>query len=489
MNLRSLKFQLITWYAGVLTGCFALLAAATFFALQTSLVRALRESQLRRARQIGELVRQEMEKRGQVNVGQEVEVRYAPGLNDRLVRITERDGAVLYLSSPPTSQSFDPPTLPPAIWPAAPEASREVPLVGGRKMLLTSHSVQLPGGKGLLVETGAPMDGVQADLKKWLLFLAAMLPVVLTIAVGGGFVLVKRALLPVDRIASSAERISSQNLSERLPVTQTGDELERLSLALNRMIERLDSAFVYSRRFVADASHELRTPLTVLQGELESLVQQPQFTTDWRDRVGSALEEVDRLAQIVEGLFAISRLDAGEAAAEWVSLDLAHLTAATVDQMALLADDKEISICCEASTPVWVKGDRARLKQVVVNLLDNAIKYTPPGGRVVLKAEAVDLQAVLEVVDTGIGIPSEALPRVFDRFFRVDQARSRDHGGAGLGLSIVKSICTAHRGRVDVSSVPGRGSRFRVELPLIPQPANNHRQEEPDEHANFRARG
>jgi heavy metal sensor kinase len=489
MNHRSLKFQLITWYAGVLTGCFALLAAATFFALQTSLVRALRESQLRRARQIAELVRQEVEKRGQAKVGQEVEVRYAPALNDRLVRITQRDGAVLYLSSPPTSQSFDPPTLPPAIWPAAPEASREVPLVGGRKMLLTSHLVQLPEGKSLLIETGAPMDGVQADLKKWLLFLAAMLPVVLAIAVGGGFVLVKRALLPVGRIASSAERISSQNLSERLPVTQTGDELERLSLALNRMIERWGSAFSYSRRFVADASHELRTPLTVLQGELESLVQQPQFTTDWRDRVGSALEEVDRLAHIVEGLFAISRLDAGEAAAEWVSLDLAHLTAATVDQMGLLADDKAISICCEASTPVWVKGDRARLKQVVVNLLDNAIKYTPPGGRVVLKVEAVDPQAVLEVVDTGIGIPSEALPRVFERFFRVDQARSRDHGGAGLGLSIVKSICTAHRGRVDVNSVPGRGSRFRVELPLIPQPTNNHRQEEPDEHANSRARG
>jgi heavy metal sensor kinase len=331
------------------------------------------------------------------------------------------------------------------------------------------------------------MDGVQADLRKWLLFLAAMLPAVLAIAVGGGFVLMKRALLPVDRIAASAERISSQNLSERLPVAQTGDELERLSLALNRMIERLDSAFLYSRRFVADASHELRTPLTVLQGELESLVRQPQFTTDWRDRVGSALEEVDRLAHIVEGLFAISRMDAGEAAAEWVPLDLAQLTAATVDQMSLLADDKGINVSYDAATAVWVEGDRARLKQVVVNLLDNAIKYTPQGGQIALTVDAQDLQAVLEVTDNGIGIPPEALPRVFERFFRVDQARSREQGGAGLGLSIVKSICTAHHGRVEASSGPGRGSRFRVELPQIPAPVNNHSQETKQEHANVRS--
>jgi len=299
-------------------------------------------------------------------------------------------------------------------------------------------------------------------------------------------VLVKRALLPVDRIAASAERISSQNLSERLPVAQTGDELERLSLALNRMIERLDSAFLYSRRFVADASHELRTPLTVLKGELESLVQQPEFTSDWRDRVGSALEEVDRLSQIVEGLFAISRLDAGEAASEWLALDLAQLTEATVDQMSLLADDKGINVTCEASTGVWVEGDRARLKQVVVNLLDNAIKYTPQGGQVSLTVSTRDGQAVLEVTDNGIGIPPESLPRVFERFFRVDDARSRQQGGAGLGLSIVKSICTAHHGRVEASSNPGRGSRFRVELPLISAPVNNHQREKENEHSNAR---
>lgn len=485
MNTRSLKFQLIGWYAAVLTGCFVLLGGATYLVLQTSLVGALRENQLRRARQIGELVRQEIQSQGEARVGEEVEVRYAPALNDRFVRITQRDGATLYLSPPPPSQGFDPATFPPPIWPQEPEAFRQVPLMGGRKMLMTAHSLLLPRGGRFLIETGAPMDGVQADLKKWLLFLSAMLPVVLAIALGGGFVLVKRALLPVDRIAASAERISSQNLSERLPVAQTGDELERLSLALNRMIERLDSAFQYSRRFVADASHELRTPLTVLQGELEGLVQQPHLTTDWRDRMGSALEEVDRLAHIVEGLFAISRLDAGEAAAEWVPLDLAQLTAATVDQMSLLAEDKGIHVACDARMGVWVEGDPARLKQVVVNLLDNAIKYTPQGGAITLTVATQDGNAVLEVADNGIGIPPEALPRVFERFFRVDEARSREQGGAGLGLCIVKSICMAHHGHVEVRSSSGRGSRFRVQLPLVLAPMNNHHQQHNNEHSSI----
>jgi signal transduction histidine kinase len=243
-----------------------------------------------------------------------------------------------------------------------------------------------------------------------------------------------------------------------------------LSVALNHMVDRLDQAFQYSRRFVADASHELRTPLTVLRGELESFVQEPQLPAEWRERLGSALEEVERLASIVEGLFAISRLDAGEAQAEWVRFDLAQLAASTADQMYLLAEDKGIALTCGAPNGVWVSGDRARLKQVVVNLLDNAIKYTPQDGVVTVTVKAVDSKAVLEVADNGIGIPAEALPRIFDRFFRVDKARSRELGGAGLGLSIVKSICAAHHGHVEANSTPGQGSRFRVELPLASAP-------------------
>jgi signal transduction histidine kinase len=219
----------------------------------------------------------------------------------------------------------------------------------------------------------------------------------------------------------------------------------------------------------------------VLRGELEGLVQELQLPLEWRERLGSTLEEVERLANIVEGLFAISRLDAGEAQAEWVPFDLAQLAASTADHMGLLAEDRHIALTCAAAPGVMVNGDRARLKQVMVNLLDNAIKHTSEGGAVTVMVRAVDSKAVLEVADNGPGIPPEALPRIFDRFFRVDRARSRELGGAGLGLSIVKSICGAHHGHVEASSTLGQGSRFTVELPLA-QPHSDYPKKTKHEH-------
>jgi len=177
------------------------------------------------------------------------------------------------------------------------------------------------------------------------------------------------------------------------------------------------------------------------------------------------LEETERLSRIVESLMAISRLDAGEAKVELAHFDLAELTSSTTEQMRLLAEDKNIALRCEAERRVRVEGDRARLKQVVVNLVDNAIKYTPAGGLVGVKVCACDGRATLEVNDNGVGIPPEALPHIFERFYRVDKTRSRQMGGAGLGLSIIKAIVTAHGGQVRVESVEGKGSRFLIELP------------------------
>jgi heavy metal sensor kinase len=295
-----------------------------------------------------------------------------------------------------------------------------------------------------------------------ILTLAAMV----VVATGGGYFLVRRALTPVDRIASSAEQITLHNLKERLPIAKTGDELERLSISLNHMIARLDEALQHNQRFIADASHELRTPLTIMRGELEAIVEGAYPASDVQPTAASILEEAQRLGRIVEGLFAISRLDAGEAQKEWAQFDLAKLATSTAEQMCLLAEDKEINISSHAPEEVVVEGDRARLKQVIVNLLDNAIKYTLAGGKIRLSVTARDGRASLEVADTGIGIPADARPHIFERFFRVDKARSRELGGAGLGLSIVKSICTAHGGQVDFQSTEGVGSCFKVELPL-----------------------
>jgi heavy metal sensor kinase len=475
MNTRSLRFQLGLWYAGLLTALFVLLGASTILVLKHSLEANVRDSQWRRARQIAQALSPQVVQLGPAAVAEQVEARFAPALNNRFVRIRRANGTVLYVSGPPQDGSFDPATVPATPRPPS-ERSRSVQaqLPNGNLLLVVGYALREPSGS-LLIECGAPLDTVQAVLRHVVLVMSVTLCAAVGVAVVGGYFLVGRALATVDHISRSAEQISLQNLSGRLPISRTGDEIERLSVALNRMIQRLDEAFQNSKRFLADASHELRTPLTILRGELESLVQRGSISPDAREDLGSVLEEVDRLTKIVEGLLMLSRLDAGEAQSEWVALDLAELTVSTADQMSLLAEDKHISICCRTPAPVMVQGDRTRLKQIIVNLLDNAIKYTLRGGTVRLEVRAQDGRAVLEVADNGIGIAPNVLPHVFERFFRADQARSRDIGGAGLGLAIVHSICVAHGGQVDVESTEGQGSRFTVRLPLAsPALEQNH---------------
>ncbi len=465
MTTRSIRFQLTAWYASLVPAVFVLVGAVMFASLSRYLEKNLAENQLRRARQIADTLLLNVKQTGQDYVSREIQALYAPENNDRFIRITRPDGTVLYLSGVPRDQVFSPADVPLLRREFRGEFTRKEPLAGRTALLIGALNFLAPDGNRFLVEVGAATTSIQNMLDQFRRQLLLGLPLVVAVAIGGGYLLIRRALAPVDQIAKKAEQITQHNLSERLPVARTADELERLSLSLNRMIARLEDAFLNSKRFVADASHELRTPLTVMRGELESLAQNPRLGAELREPVGSVLEEVERLAKIVEGLLAISRLDAGEAQTQWVPFDLAELATTTADQMSLLAEDKSIAISCSAANPVQVQGDRSRLKQVIVNLLDNAIKYTPEHGRVNLSVTNAEGQAVLEVTDSGPGIPAEALPRVFDRFFRVDQVRSRDLGGAGLGLSIVKSICTAHGGTVQAFSAPGQGSRFRVELP------------------------
>jgi heavy metal sensor kinase len=461
MNTRSLSFRLVAWYAGVLTIVFVLLGGLTFVFLRHYLEVNLLDIQARRARQIADTLVAHASRSSEESLRSEVETLYSPEINDRFIRITRANGEVVYASGSPKDGDFDPTQVPAA----AGSGPRNVHLAGG-SLLIATHTATGSDGTRYRVEVGTAGAPVEDTLRHVLIMLGIGLPVAVAVAVAGGFVLVQRALAPVEHIAAKAEAITQHNLSGRLPVVHSGDEVERLSVSLNHMISRLEDAIRGSKQFVADASHELRTPLTVMRGELESLAQDVQLGGETRERLGSVLEEVERFGEIVESLFALSRLDAGEAHAEWLRFDLAELAATTAEQMSLLATDKNVTVECNSAPGVVVAGDRARLKQVIVNLLDNAIKYTPSGGRVRLSVRREDGFAVLEVADNGVGIPAEALPHVFKRFFRVDASRSREQGGAGLGLAIVKSICTAHGADVEVISSPGKGSCFRMRQPL-----------------------
>jgi heavy metal sensor kinase len=462
LNAQSLRFRLAAWYAGWLTVLFIVFGLFAYLSLRHNLLESQREALARRTRQVADLVQRSPT--DWEPLGGEIQSHFAPEANNRFTRVTV-DGKVKYVANSPSDHSFDPQVVPQATKLPPGESFGRRTLPDGRGLLFVAlHRVA--NGKDYVIEEGTAEAPVKAILQTWLVALILGLALLIGVAVVGGFVLVGQALRPVDRIIRTAGLISSHNLSERLPVPNTGDELERLSVALNHMIRRLDEAFQHTQRFLADASHELRTPLTVMQAELEAILERARDPAEVRDLAGSALEEVERLRKIVEGLFALGRLDAGEALERPARFDLGELATTTAAQMCLLAEDRRISVTCHASEMVVVEGDRARLKQVAVNLLDNAIKFTSEGGKIDVRVTARGRRAVLEVADSGIGIPSDALPHVFERFFRVDKARSRELGGAGLGLSIVKSICNAHDGQVEVQSKEGEGSRFIVELPL-----------------------
>jgi heavy metal sensor kinase len=466
MNHRSLAFRLGAWYTLLVSAAFALVGTGTFFGLQHYLRSSLRESVSHRSTQVEQILLQAPADAPNSTIAREIETRIAPEFNNRFVRVTREPATVIFRSGPPANRSFDPSLVRAAPVKATDTGSPITAMVRDQHLMIRTTPVNAMSGN-YLVELGVSIDPIDAVLNRLLDLLAVLLPVLIVCAAGGGYWLVTWALRPVDRLSQTAEQMSLQNLTLRLPVVPSGDALERLSISLNTMLGRLRDSVQTSRRFLADASHELRTPLTVIKGELQELAGESTLTQrDLRERVGSVLEEVARLEHLVSGLLVLSRLDAGEPQSDWADVDLAELVSSTAEQMRLMADDRGIEIELSALRKTLVRGDRARLKQIIVNLLDNAIRFTKRGGTVWLRTAADDMGGVLEVSDTGIGIPSASIPHVFDRFFRVDEARSRDDGGAGLGLSIVKSICSVHGAEIEVESRVEAGSCFRVTFPL-----------------------
>jgi len=466
---RSIRVKLITLYVGLLTFVFLCFGIYIYLGFQQFLVRSLQQTLLRRAQQITATILDELPSRGEPYVASEIQARYAPELNERVIRITDSNRREIYASNnarfltaysdqkPSKDRGDDKPIY-----------LQELSTEGHSFEVVTLHH-RLSNGNTYSVEVGAPEADINNALHELVLTLLIGFPVLIGLAILGGNSLLGKALRPVDEIVGAAERITFKDVNQRLPVPQTGDEFERISEALNRMIERLDETFQIANRFSGDASHELRTPLTIIQGEMEVLMKEPALPPDFVERVGNILEEVMRLSRIVEGLLLVSRLEAGEAQMRWEYIDLGELVTSTAEQMELLSKDKLLLLTYDISSHIIVEGDKLRLQQLVVNLIDNAIKYTPEGGAIVLKVYSKEGTGILEVIDTGMGISSEALPQIFNRFFRSEEAKAGRMHGSGLGLAIVHSITEAHRGQVYVESGQNKGTRFRIELPILRQ--------------------
>ncbi len=392
-------------------------------------------------------------------------------LGDEFVLVRDGRGEILdpsFLQSVPQEEINDP------FWARALEtgepAGGEADYSPGAPDYVYAVPVNPPEGEARVVEAGRSYASATKTLSAFAALLIGAVLTALVLSVGGAYLLARTALAPVDAVVRSARRIGARDLSKRLPVSRPGDEIGRLTTTINDLLARLGAAFASQeetlarqRRFAADASHELRTPLTAIAGHARILKswgsEDPKIVRRGATRI---LEQSERMTELVEGLLAVARGDEG-APPQLAPADLNAVAAEAVDAARAAAGGKVVIEYVPPKEPVEASFDRDQIYRVVMILLDNAVKYTLEGGIVAADVRREDDRVRLEVSDTGVGIPAEDLPRVFERFYRADPARSE--GGAGLGLSIARQIARAHGGEVEAKSKPGKGSTFVLRLP------------------------
>lgn len=341
----------------------------------------------------------------------------------------------------------------------------EAPLADGTPHRFLSGSVHNSRGDWL-VQVGTSLEQYEQEVRELRFVLLTVLPVGMLAAIAGGYWLAGRALRPIQRITGAARRITAQSLAERIPVDNHEDELGRLSDTLNAMIGRLEHAFDAMRQFTVAASHELLTPLTAMRIETEVVLRANRPAEQYQRVLVSILEEIERLTKLADSLLLLSREDTQAIQVSHQAVRLDELVQGVAEHVSVLAEAANVKMHIGPLPPATIEADVDSLRQMFLNLLDNAVKYTLPGGSVTVRGQASDGEATIEVSDTGIGIPTESLPRVFDRFYRVDKSRSRQMGGTGLGLSICKALIERHGGRIGVESAEGKGTTFRVVLPM-----------------------
>ena len=335
----------------------------------------------------------------------------------------------------------------------------------GYDIRVCSQWAHLAGKGDYLAQATYTLSGMTASLAAfrrvcWVAILVAGL-----LAMFGARLLAKRSLRPIRLITRKAQRISAENLSDRLVRTENGDELDRLSAVLNDMLQRLERQFQKVQQFTADAAHELRTPLTALRGNAEVALSRHASAEELRGVLADAIGEYDRLSRIAEDLLLLARADTGRSFLRPEQMSLAKAIQDAVDLFEPLAREKKVAIEYHDGVQVELNADRARIRQVLCNLLDNSIKYTPEGGTVSVRVSRENGTLGFDVSDTGTGITPEHLPHVFDRFYRVDPARARMTGGTGLGLAICRTIVEAHGGKITIDSGLGAGTTVTVTLP------------------------
>jgi heavy metal sensor kinase len=349
---------------------------------------------------------------------------------------------------------------------------KSVRLDTGESLRVATRRVTDYDGDGTyFIRLGQSLAAVESARRRVLLVLGIAIPLALVLWSFGGLLLANQALSPVDRITCAAEQIAQGDLTERVPMPAHAkmDEIGRLAATFNHMISRLQAAFERQKQFTSDASHELRTPLAVMRGDMEIALRRERSPEEYQRVLSSNLEEIVRLTRLIEDLLMLARADSGRLELRCEPVDLNKLCRQMADYITPLAQQRDQTLTYEpAQGTIIINADLQRIKQLLLNLLDNAIKYTPPGGSVTLGLKAENDQAVITVSDNGRGISAEDLPHIFERFFRRSGKTSdRSAAGFGLGLSIVKWIVDSHGGQIETNSQQGQGTTFTVKLPLL----------------------
>jgi len=441
MRLRSLRLRLTLWHLAFFSLLFILSGVFLYGVLSRALVRQLDDTISAEAATTANLFADEMQEL------QGDEVKAAP---EALSGLRLRAGAAAIFQNG-------------RLLAAAPQRNPEE-FKAAADRHVADQRITINGREYLIVVM-EPLDRVAASLAIVRRLLVFGLPLVLAIAAAGGYWLASRNLAPLDRMAGQAHQITGSSLHKRLEIGDAAQELETLAASFNELLSRLDQSFDSMRRFVADASHELRTPVAVIRGEADLALAKDRAPSEYRQSLALILDESRRLSTLIEDLLNLARADAGHVRLRVEEFYFNDLVAECCRSVEPLAIQRGVELLCDSPGDLPFHGDEALIRRLVMNLLDNAIRYTPAGGKVAVSTVPQSDGVRLRVTDTGIGIPPEAAPHIFERFYRADKARSRQAGGFGLGLSIVKWIAESHRGEVEMQTVPESGSTFTVTLP------------------------
>ena len=383
---------------------------------------------------------------------------------DRHMEILSPNGQILFEDTRLHGAGIDGPPLPHEGVGSYNE--RAIRLSDGRKVLVISHFHFL-NGRPMILRVAYDEAPLLANVARFLGVLLLLAPVTIVLAMWVVFTVASRALSPLSSMVRRAEKITAERLSERLPVHDASDDLGHAARVFNELLQRLEDSFSQLKRFTSDASHELRTPLASMRSMGEVSLQNVHSSEEYRDVIASMLEEVRRLTQLVDSLLVISRADSGQIALQLSTFRCMDLIQEVVGVVGILAEDKHQTISMSGNSEVAVRADRGILRQAILNLVDNAIKYSPPESEILIevKKESEEI-AEVSITDHGPGVPDDEQTRIFDRFYRIDQGRSRERGGTGLGLSIAKWAVEVHNGTIGVRQSGQGGSCFYVRLPL-----------------------